>query len=69
MSSGPLISHHLFVAAVKHKRSAARLHRRPDAPAASPQCREIPVELVEFGRPMPLEPASRINLFRRVVST
>lgn len=69
MSSGPLISHHLFVAAVKHKRSAARLRGRPDAPPASPECREIPVELVELGRPMPLKQASRFNLFRRVVST
>jgi len=55
MSSFPLISHHLFVAAVKSKRRAPRRSVRSEPPAAPPgtQVVEIPVELVDAGPPAP----------------
>ena len=57
MSSIPLISHHLFVAAVNEKCCAARLPVRlePHAAKEAATSREIPFELLEFGRPSPLD--------------
>jgi len=57
MSSIPLISHHLFVAAVSDKNSVRSLSGaiRPAPPAPQVPIREIPLELVDFGRPLPVE--------------
>lgn len=59
MSSIPLISHHLFVAAVRDRSRARRLSgaRKSAPPAAALRVRDIPIELVDFGRPLPVESA------------
>jgi hypothetical protein len=55
MSSFPLISHHLFVAAVKSKRRVRKRPARSEARATPPgiPVLEIPLELVEAGAPAP----------------
>jgi hypothetical protein len=57
MSSFPLISHHLFVAAVKEKNWGSRGPERTEmfSPAPDIRVREIPVELIDFGRPELIE--------------
>ncbi|HLH52496.1 MAG TPA: hypothetical protein VKY92_02680 [Verrucomicrobiae bacterium] len=62
MSSSPLISHHLFVAAVKQRRTLRRVRRGVSSGVASGY-RDVRVERVDFGRPMPLEAPSRVVLF------
>ena len=57
MSPNPLISHHLFVAAVQDTNRAAQ---EPEpAPrtreARATQVREVSIELVDFGRPLPAD--------------
>lgn len=57
MSSIPLISHHLFVAAVKEKSCASPAPGQTEvlAPTHAVQVREVPLELVDFGRPLATE--------------
>lgn len=58
MSSLPLISHHLFVAAVKSKARARRPARAErHLVAAKVPVFDFPLELIDFGRPAPLETA------------
>ena len=70
MSFPRLISHHLFVAAVKEKTCVPQDHGRPESsfPPADIQVREVPVELIEFGRPLPIDgcfPFGAVRLPRR----
>jgi hypothetical protein len=67
MSSFPLISHHLFVAAVNERSRSSRVPRRVDSvPAAAEiQMREVPVELIDFGRPLPNEACFPFGAIRR----
>jgi hypothetical protein len=71
MSSVPLISHHLFVAAVNEKSwvSSVRRSPKPMSPAGQLQVRELPLELVEFGRPLSPESAVPFNVYHRIGST
>ena len=71
MSSFPLISHHLFVAAVTPKGRASRAPGRNKAPAPTSkvQVRELSLELVDFGRPLPAEPTSPFEGVRWFGST
>lgn len=71
MSSLPLISHHLFVAAVNEKSWVPTIRRRRKAMAQAleVQIREVPIELVEFGRPLPPESAVPFNVYHRIGST
>lgn len=57
MSSFPLISHHLFVAAVNEKTGVTPAPGRDHASVPGPdiRVREIPLELLDFGRPLPSE--------------
>ena len=57
MSSRPLISHHLFVAAVTEGNGAPRLPGPTKPPRLAPEVRvrELPLELLDFGRPLPVE--------------
>jgi len=66
MSSFPLISHHLFVAAVKEKNRGSRGPRRTEvfSPAPEIRVREIPVELIDFGRPEPIETGFPLGAIR-----
>jgi hypothetical protein len=54
MSSFPLISHHLFVAAVKEKNCDSQMSGRLGQEPASPeiQIKEVPVELLDYGNPL-----------------
>ena len=51
MSSLPLISHHLFVAAVKSKRGGSRrpVRREPSAALQPQPVLDVPWEVLEFG--------------------
>jgi len=66
MSSFPLISHHLFVAAVKAKSWGSLGSRRTDiaSPTSDLRVREIPVELIDFGRPEPIEASFPLGAIR-----
>ena len=68
MSSRSLISHHLFVAAVNDKNHDPSVAQPPRAvvQASDSHCREVPLELIDFGRPWPLEPGFRFGPFPRV---
>lgn len=57
MSSRLLISHHLFVAAVRDPNCAAPLPEstKPAPPMPELRVLEIPLEWAEFGRPTPSE--------------
>jgi hypothetical protein len=71
MSPIPLISHHLFVAAVKEKGCVSRPPARNDGLQLAPgvQVREIAFELVDFGRPLPLDAVWPVNAFPSPGST
>jgi hypothetical protein len=60
MSSFPLISHRLFVAATKDKGCPSPAAAETEVVSSAPddRVREIPIELVDFGRPMPVEAVS-----------
>jgi hypothetical protein len=55
MSSIPLISHHLFMAAVAEQSGVSRAARRAarSLPARDVRVKEISVELIELVRPLP----------------
>jgi len=57
MSSFPLISHHLFVAAVNEKPNWWGIPDQGNISTPPPdiRVREVPVELIDFGRPLPTE--------------
>jgi hypothetical protein len=63
MSSSPLISHHLFVAAVKENSCVSRGPSQTEGLSPRPEVvvRDIPVELVDFGRPLPIEAAASFD--------
>ena len=67
MSSIPLISHHLFVAAVKEKGGAARVCQgvQAVAPAVGVRVRVLPFELIDFGRPLSAESSLAYDAERR----
>jgi hypothetical protein len=71
MSSLPLISHHLFVAAVNEKSWASGIQGRPEVlvPAPEVRLRELPIEWIEFGRPLPLETSVPFDVPHRIGST
>jgi hypothetical protein len=67
MSSLPLISHHLFVAAVKEKSWAPCNPYLDEAFVPTPPVGlRLPVELIEFGRPLPFETPARFNILQRM---
>jgi hypothetical protein len=55
MSSSPLISHHLFVAAVKPESVDGGTPSQVGPDAAEIRAREIKCEIVDLSRPSPLE--------------
>jgi hypothetical protein len=59
MSSFPLISHHLFVAAVNDKNCDRQMSGQIGQAHVPPEVlvKEIPMELVDFGNPRPVEAA------------
>ena len=65
MSSRALISHHLFVAAVNDKNHSPSVPKAPPSivQACDIHCREVPLELIDFGRPWPLEPGFHYDPF------
>jgi hypothetical protein len=67
MSSFSLISHHLFVAAVNEKSCTSQVPGRMDSLPAAPevQIREVPIELIDFGRPLPNEASFPFGAIRR----
>jgi hypothetical protein len=67
MSSFRLISHHLFVAAVNEKSCTLGVGGRVDSVSAAPevQIREVAVELLDFGRPVPNEACFPFGTIRR----
>jgi hypothetical protein len=67
MSSVPLISHHLFVAAVKEKVGAGRVSHSAEAvaPAVGVRVRVLPFELIDFGRPLSAESSLAYDAGRR----
>jgi hypothetical protein len=70
MSSLGLISHRLFLAAVQEKNGFPPAAGREEGslPPADIQVREVPVELIELGRPMRIEgcfPFGAVGLPRR----
>ena len=70
MSSLPLISHHLFVAAVRDKSwgSAIPWPAEVPVPAAELHSQEVPIEVIKLGRPLPLETSMPFEVLRRVRS-
>jgi hypothetical protein len=69
MSCIPLISHHLFVAALSEKNSLRNVPALFAQPFPSPEiaAREFRVELIHFGRPLPLEAAGPTRAWPRIV--
>lgn len=67
MSSCPLISHHLFVAAAKEKNCVAPDSDRTEGPPSVSEIRvrEIRFELVDFGRPLPAEAVAPLGALPR----
>jgi hypothetical protein len=58
MSSFPLISHHLFVAAVNDKNCERQMSEQIGLALAPPEIlvKEIPMELIDFSNSRPIEP-------------
>jgi len=69
----PHISHHLFVAAVGHEdapKTASEVSgrsARPDMPDIA-SAAEIPLELLDGGKPMPAEAARHVSAPSRMAS-
>ncbi len=71
MSSFQLISHHLFVAAVNDRSWMTNVPGWTEPPTDTPEvcAREVPIEVLDHGRPL-VRPASRpFGILRPVVST
>jgi hypothetical protein len=71
MSSLPLISHHLFVAAVSDKSWIAGVSdwNHPHPPPEEPAIRELPLEVLDFRRSFAARAAHTMDELRRVGST
>lgn len=69
MTCIPLISHHLFVAALSERNSARNLPVLVSPAFSAPEktATELPVELVDFGRPLPFEAENSTGRWIRIV--
>jgi hypothetical protein len=65
MSSLPLLSHHLFVAAVNDRNDAARAAAEPEAPAceADRPVKQVSIEFVDPGVVLPLQVIATTDAF------
>ena len=69
MSCIPLISHHLFVAALREKNSVCHVPALISQALSPPEAyaRALPVEWFDFGRPLPLEADGPTRSWIRIV--